>query len=336
MIIYHKYGHFNEIDEEFKDGLEELLSDHFPTFAHFENTFIIKSQIEIFLFFHSSSNQPIGISLCCHEDREYSPFKFISLLNKIESEKILDWKSLSNLLPSYYFHPAHEQECLKILMEVIHERKNNEQKIKLKKNHANTFFENIKFNNLHTESSRPSFFLKHYSSFKEFRQNLDANAEKKISAELTSFIQKLQGKILIQTNFNALFSHLNNGELQANALSQLNDVAELIRPNNLHYIGIFIHDQLVAIFNIYEMNKQTLSYSFCELNNTLGISEDFYFTVLTKYFYDQKTYNKIAYNMDVFPNMHLGPMKKYIQFNTFILAVLNTSKNSKATLNENL
>lgn len=336
MIIYHKYGHFNEIDEEFKDGLEDLLSDHFPTFTHFENTFVTKSQIEIFLFFHSSSNQPIGISLCSHEEREYSAFKFISLLSKIENEKILEWRSLSNLLPSYYFHPAHEQECLKILMEIIHERKNNEHKIKLKKNHSSQFFENSKFNNFQKEKSQPSFFLKHYSSFKEFRQNLDQSAEKKISGELTNFLQNLQGKILIQTNFNALFTHLNNGELQANALSQLNDVAELIRPNNIHYIGIFVHEQLVAIFNIFEMNKQTLSYSFCELNNTLDLSEDFYFTVLTKYFYDQKTYNKIAYNREVFPSIYLGPMKKYIQFNTFIQAVLNPSKNNSATIEENL
>jgi hypothetical protein len=134
MLIVQKYNSLNEIENEFKDTLERLISSDIPLLSILERAEKDKPAEHIFyyyLFFGQTSNMPVGLAfmeLVSLPEAEFTPFmeRMLNKLRKKNTPKWLRFSGPGKLKNFFFFEPKHLKMGQIELAKIINEMKNRE------------------------------------------------------------------------------------------------------------------------------------------------------------------------------------------------------------------
>ncbi len=131
MLIVQKYNSLSEIDSEFKDAIEGLVSSEIPSFAFLERAEKIKPPQHVFyyyLFFGHVSNMPVGFA--CFElvnlpEKEFVPLmeRMMNKMRRHEGHKWLRIAGPGKLKNFFFFEPKQLKLGLMSLTNIVAEMK---------------------------------------------------------------------------------------------------------------------------------------------------------------------------------------------------------------------
>lgn len=300
MIITQKYHSSQEIDPEFIDSLEDLMSEHVPSFEWIK----IKEKLSpenfhysYYLFFGKTKNSPIGYAqvLIKNEDAPKERKKlFFKSISKPKKVKEVTWCSPSSSEEGVIFDPAFLKGGLAKTAEIAAEYNKREEVKHQELMLGDEVFGNVKLLQApeHGRESIVNCLVKNRSNYQEYLSSLAPETQEEVKGLWKKVYKDQSYKVGEYSTFKDCFSYKSKGASQYKAFRKDTELAPYISQAN-SVLTFESADEVFAFVFIFEGSPGQVFFKTHSLDN--GVNESLLIQAAIMYFYDNEEASKLRF-----------------------------------------
>lgn len=303
MVFTQKYNSILDVEEEYIQGLEDLLQDQLPSFkwlVDFEKQANKNIHFAYYLFFGNRQNTPIGFAQLQINKKDLSEKKSFFGFNKKPSSNTVSWTIPGISKEGITFQPMYEKECVAKATDIIKEFSERED-IKSQKLICPVRLKNFN-NELSSKENQVNEkeyvvgLLKNKNSYENYLADLDHETKSSIMGQWKNLHKKHQIHLGNYNSFKDIFRNRKDGSTFYVNLKKDPEIAPFIHEEiNAKVCTLETQEKISAIVFLIPGKNHHLFYHFVILDNTFGIDEKFMHQFAITCFYDNESSQYLHY-----------------------------------------